>query len=156
MKRVFEKPYRYWVVGIFVLYLLLNVLFSGFYSTLQLIFKYAATVDWLSLSVSVIFALAIGFLIAVNSVLLFLKYRERQQCRSAATMTSVGTIGGFVTGVCPLCVTGLFPLLFSVFGISFSLGGLPFKGLEVQALTLLLLGVSLFVLSRKKSYGTTA
>ena len=148
MKRVFEKPYRYWVLGIFLLYLVLNVLFSGFYSTIQLIFKYASTVDWVSLSVSVIFALVIGFLIAVNGVLLFLKHKERRQCKGAVTMTSFGTIGGFITGVCPLCVTGLFPLLFSVFGISFSLGSLPFKGLEIQMFAVVFLLLSLYFLRK--------
>lgn len=146
MKRVFQRPYIFLIAGIFLLYVILNVLFSGFYKTLVLITKYITTVNWMSLSISVLLSLTIGFFIAVNSVLLYLRHNARKQCGSAATMTSVGTIGGFITGVCPLCVTGLFPLLFSFFGITFSLGSLPFQGIEVQVVTLALLAISYHLL----------
>ncbi|MDP1694602.1 MAG: hypothetical protein Q8L34_03615 [Candidatus Woesearchaeota archaeon] len=146
---VFQKPYRLWFFCIFFLYLLLNVLFSGFYNTIPLIIQYAATVDWFSLTLSVLFALAIGFFIAVNSILLFIRYKQRKNCSKAGTLTGVGTVGGFITGVCPLCISGLFPLLFSFFGISLSLGNLPFKGIEVQILTLLVLVLSFFLLTRR-------
>ncbi len=148
MRRVFQKPYRIWFFCIFFLYLALNILFSGFYQTAQLIIRYASTVAWSSLILSVVLSLLIGFFIAQNSILLFIRYKQRKQCRGAATMTSVGTVGGFITGICPLCITGLFPLLFSFFGISFSLGILPFKGIEVQVLTLLILLFSYFLLTR--------
>src|SRR3990167_7518245 len=113
MRRVFQKPYRIWFFSIFILYLLLNVLFSGFYNTIPLNVIYAATVDWFSLIFSILLALAIGFFIAVNSILLFIRYKQRKNCSKAGTLTGVGTLGGFITGVCPLCITGLFPLLFS-------------------------------------------
>lgn len=148
MKRVFQKPYSIWFFGIFFVYLILNILFSGFYNTVPLILQYAATVDWASLLFSVLLALAIGFFVAVNSILLFIRHRQRKECAGAATITGVGTVGGFITGVCPLCITGLFPLLFSFFGISFSLGSLPFSGIEVQVLTLLLLLFGYFSLTR--------
>ncbi len=150
MKRVFQSPYHILFFCIFFLYLLLNILFSGFYNTVPLILQYAATVDWFSLTISVLLAIAIGFFIAVNSILLFIKHRQRKECAGAATMTGVGTVGGFITGVCPLCITGLFPLLFSFFGISFSLGSLPFGGIEIQALTLLLLLFGYFSLTRTR------
>jgi len=53
-----------------------------------------------------------------------------------------------VAGVCPLCVTGLFPIIFGLFGLSFSLASLPFKGLEVQVVAIVLLLSSLYLLRK--------
>lgn len=148
MKRVFQRPYRYWTIGIFITYLVIVILVSGFYNTIPAIIVNASTVNWLKISLSLLFSLTIGALVAINSVYLFILYKARRQCRSAATLTSVGATAGIITGICPLCVTGLIPLLFGFFGVSFSLGGLPFQGLEIQLLTIFLLGLSLFLLRR--------
>lgn len=148
MKRVFQRPYLFWTLGIFLLYLLLAILLSGFYDTFQHILLYANTVNWLKLSLSLLFSLTIGALVAINVVYLFLLSKARRACGSGKTLTSVGTAAGLITGICPLCVTGLIPLLFGFFGISFSLGILPFQGLEVQMLTIVMLGFSLYLLRK--------
>ncbi|HLC31405.1 MAG TPA: hypothetical protein VJK51_01950 [Candidatus Nanoarchaeia archaeon] len=130
--------------------MILNVLISGFYSTLQLLVIYAKTVNWLALGISVIFSLTIGILVAINAVYGYLRYKERKNCLEGTTATGIGTVGGLLAGVCPLCITGLFPLLFGLFGLSFSLASLPFKGLEVQASAIVLLLIGLYLLKRKK------
>src|SRR3989344_1809887 len=149
MKRVFQRPYLFWTLGIFLSYLFIAVVLSGFYGTFQLILLYADTVNLLKLSLSLLFSLIIGSLVAINSVYLFLLSRARRQCKPSRTLTGVGTAAGLLTGICPLCVTGLLPLLLGFFGVSFSLGILPFQGLEVQVLTIVLLGFSLFLLQRR-------
>ena len=149
MKILLEKPYVYFVILIFLVYLSLNIMLSGFYNTIPLILVYAETVNWFKLGISLFLTLAIGFLIAFNSVLIYVKYKERKKCKKEFTLSSVGAIGGLVAGVCPLCVTGLIPLILGFIGVSFSLASLPFQGIEVQVLVVIILLVSLINLSRK-------
>ncbi len=148
MRKIFRKPYLYWFLGIFVFYLILNVLISGFYDTIPLIIIYAKTVNWFKLGISLILTFVIGFLVSLNGVLIYMKYKERKKCKGVGT-ASVGAVGGLITGVCPLCVTGIFPLIFSLIGISFSLGALPFQGIEVQILVALILFISYRQISKK-------
>ena len=149
MPRVFKKPYIYWTIGIFISYMILNIFISGFYKTIQLVFIYAKTVNWFELTISLVFSLTIGILVAINVVYSYILYKERKKCMEGNTLTSIGTLGGLVAGVCPLCVTGLFPLIFGLFGLSFSLASLPFKGLEVQVVVIVLLLFSLYLLKNK-------
>jgi len=149
MKILFKKSYVYFIILIFLVYLSLNIILSGFYNTITLILVYAETVNWFKLGISLFLTLAIGYLIAFNSVLIYVKYKERKKCKKEFTLSSVGAIGGLVAGVCPLCVTGLIPLILGFIGVSFSLASLPFQGIEVQVLVVIILLVSLINLSRK-------
>ena len=148
MKQIFKKPYIYWFLGIFVFYLILNVLISGFYNTIPLIIFYAKTVNWLKLGISLVLTLFIGFLVSLNGILIYIKYKERKKCNGVGT-ASAGTAGGLIVGVCPLCVTGIFPLILGLIGISFSFGSLPFQGIEVQVLVVLVLFVSYKQITKK-------
>ena len=147
MKKIFKKPFVYWFIGIFIFYLILNILTSGFYETIPLIVIYANTVNWLTLGISLLLTLIIGFLVAFISVLAYVRYKERKQCKEGVAVASVGGLGGLAVGVCPLCVTGIFPLLLSFFGISFSFGSLPFQGMEVQLIIIIFLLISLYMLT---------
>ena len=139
MKKVFKKPYVYWFVGIFILYLIINLLISGFYDTIPLIIANAKTVSWFKLAISLFLSFTIGFFVAVNSIYVYMIYKQRKTCKIGTTTTSLGTIGGLITGFCPVCITGLFPLMLGFLGISFSLASLPFQGIEIQFVVLLLL-----------------
>lgn len=146
---LFKKPYFVSTILIFFLYILISLLITGFYDTIPLILKYASTVNWIKLSLSVFLTLIIGLLVSINAVFFFIKYRERKKCNEAAATASLGTLTGLAAGVCPLCVTGLFPLLFGVFGISFSFASLPFQGIEVQLLAVVILSISLKMLPKQ-------
>ncbi len=150
IKTVFKKPYVYYFFLIFFSYLILNVIISEFYVTIQYIPKYLETIKWSELVLSGIFTLIIGFLISVNSILIYLKYKERKNVKKQTLVTSIGTVGGFATGVCTACVAGLFPLIFGLFGVSFSFLSLPFKGMEIQLLIILILSVNLYYLNKEK------
>ena len=150
MKEVFTKPRVYWFIGIFVLYLVLNVIFSGFYDTIPLVIAYASTVNWLKLGASLILTIVINFLIATTAVLYYLRYKERKNCKNAGSIAGAAGVGGLIVGVCPLCVSRIFPLLLGVLGISFSFVSLPFQGLEIQVLIIILLLISLNMLNPKK------
>jgi len=152
VKRVFKRPYVYFFIIIFLSYLTLNVIFSQFYITIQYIPKYLETLRWEELVLSGILTIVIGFLVAVNSVLLYIKYKERKSIKKQTALASLGTLGGFATGVCSACVSGLFPLLFSLFGVSFSFLSLPWKGMEIQLFVIVVLLLNLYFLKKKKDY----
>ena len=148
MKRIFRKPYSYWVLGIFIVYLLLLILISGFYNTIPLIIVYAETLNWFKLSLSIGLSLLIAFLVSITGVLSYIKYRERKQCKEGATLAGVGTAGGLIAGVCPLCVTGILPVIFGFFGASFTFASLPFQGVEIQVIAAIILLISLWILNK--------
>ena len=145
---VFRKP-LFWFV--FLGYLLLAVFVSGFYNTLPLILRYASTVSWFKLSVSFLLTLAIAFLISLNAVLVVARWREKRACQRETAVGSIGTIAGLAVGVCPLCVTGLFPLFLGLFGVTFSFASLPFQGLEIQVFIVVLLSVNVYFLRRRSA-----
>lgn len=142
-----------WLMGIliFVFYLFLNILFSGFYKTLFLIGIYFETVNWVKLSISIVLSVIIGILVSVNSVIIYKKIKERQACKSSSALTSVGAIGGFAVGICPLCVSGLLPLFLGLFGISLPFVLLPFEGIEIQLIIIIILGLSLYQLNKRSN-----
>jgi len=146
---LFKKPYVFWFIGIFILYLILSILISGFYNTIPLIVIYASTISWFKLGASLLLTIVIGLLVSANAVYFYVRYKGRKKCKEGGIVVGAGTIGGFVVGVCPLCVTGIFPLILSLAGISFSFASLPFQGLEIQALIVLLLGVGLWMINRR-------
>ncbi|MBI2105448.1 hypothetical protein HYT56_01260 [Candidatus Woesearchaeota archaeon] len=150
MKHVFQKPYIFWLIGIFVLYLILNIIFSGFYNTIPLIIIYAQTVNWIKLGISLLLSLIIGFLVSLLSLLVFIKYKEKKECKKAGILVSGGALSGLAVGICPLCVTGIFPIILASLGISFSFASLPFQGAEIQVLIVFMLLTSLFLF--KKSW----
>jgi len=150
MNQIFKKPHIYWIFFIFIIYLALNIIFSGFYNTIKLIIVYANTVNWLKLGISIILTLVIGILVSINAVTAYIKYKERKKCGEGVAAAGVGTVGGLIVGVCPLCVTGLFPLIFSFLGLGFSFASLPLGGIEIQAIVVIILSVSLWMLRRNE------
>ena len=138
----------YYFILVFLIYLILNVIFSQFYITIQYIPKYLETIKWQELIISALLSLIIGFLVSLNSILVYLRYKERKNIKKQTFFASLGTIGGFATGVCSACVAGLFPLIFGLFGISFSFLSLPLKGIEIQLLVILILLINLYFLKK--------
>ena len=149
MKRIFKKPYLYWFFAIFILYLVLNIFISGFDNTIPLIILYASTVDWFRLGISLVLTLAIGFLVALNAVYVYILHKERKKCKEGKVLAGAGSVGGLIVGVCPLCVTGLVPLALGLLGIGFSFASLPFQGIEIQVLVVIILLTSLYFLKKR-------
>ena len=152
MKELFKKPYLYWMLGIFTVYLLLNIWLSKFYEVLFQIPYFLDTLNWVELLLSFLLAITIGILIAINMTGLIKEYKTKKNLmRKQGVFSSVGILGGFSTGVCSACIAGFFPMIFSLFGITFSWAFLPLNGIEVQLLSIGILGTSLFFVTRKQN-----
>lgn len=143
-KAILEKPYIYYFFLTIILYLAINVILSEFYITIQYIPKYLQTIKWSELIFSALLALIISFLVALNLNLIIIRYKESKKLN--IKLTPIGFLLGLSAGICPACITGLFPALFSIFGFSLSI--LPFGGIEFQILSILILLLSIFLLSK--------
>jgi len=148
IKSVFKRPYIYFFILIFIVYLTLDIIISQFYVTIRYIPKYLNTINWFELGLSIFLTLVIAFLVSLTLLLSYLKYKQRQNVKKGLTVAALGTTGGFAAGVCTACVAGIFPFIFSLFGISFSWLSLPFKGLEFQIFVIILLIISLYLLNK--------
>ncbi len=148
MKRLLQKPYLFWVLGIFIFYMGLNVIISRFYETIRYISVYAGSLNWPALILSAILSIIIGFLVAVAAVYAYIIYLERRKIKSEGVLICAGTAGGLASGICAACVSFV-PFILSMFGIAFSWAALPLKGIEIQLTSILLLAASLFLLTRK-------
>ena len=146
--KLLKRPYLFWSVTIFIFYMLINLLLSGFYDTIPLIIIYAKTINWISLGSSLLLSLSTGILVSMTMVLTYIKYKERKQCKEGVILSGTGSFGGLIAGICPLCVTGIFPLILASLGISFSFASLPFQGLEIQMGVVLILITSLYLLTK--------
>lgn len=149
IKEVFKKPYIYFFILILIVYLTLNILISQFYVTLRYIPRYIDTINWFELTLSILFTLVIAFLVSLTILLSYIKNKQRQKIKKGVAIAALGTTSGFAAGVCTACVAGVFPFIFSLFGISFSWLSLPFKGLEFQLLVIILLLTSLHLLNKR-------
>lgn len=145
MLQVFEKPNVYWTLGVFLGYLILNVIISEFYITLWYIPAYLDTLHWGELVLSAFLTLAIAALVAISSVYSYIRYQERKTL-GGATATCVSSVVGLSTGVCAACVGSVFPSLLGLFGVTLSFASLPFRGMEVQIATIVVLGGTLYFL----------
>ncbi len=136
---VLKNP-LFWIL--FFSYLILAVVMSNFYQTARYIPYYLDSINWLELILSIIFTLVIATLVSLN----VLYFKEKRKLNKSLSCTAA--LVGLSTGVCASCVSGVFPFLLSVLGISFSYALLPFHGLEVQFLTILVLIISLYLVKR--------
>ena len=150
MKELFKKPKVYWLGGIFLGYLIIDVLVSGFYNVLLQIPYFLETINWSRLILSISLAMIIAFLVAMNMLLLYQAIKEKQKIKREGIVSSLGMVSGLAAGVCPACVLGLFPIIFSLFGLTFTWTFLPWEGTEIQVVTILLLATSIILLTRKK------
>ncbi len=88
-----------------------------------------------------------GFLIGLNLTLMFQKVAFLKQAGSVKFVAGGSSFFGVISGGCASC--GL-PVL-SLFGLSGAVAYLPFKGVELPYISLILLSASLFFLLRNKT-----
>jgi len=150
IKQAFKRPYAYAFILIVIAYLTINIILSEFYITIQYIPRYLDTIKWHEFLLAGIFSIIIAAMVAINIILLYLKWKERRFLKQQSFLASLGTLAGFSTGICPACITGLFPLLFAALGTSFTFLSLPFKGLEIQLLVIIILMLNIYFLEKRE------
>lgn len=91
--------------------------------------------------------LVISVLMGVSLTLFFAKLKEVRL--KSAGLGATGIIVGSLAAGCPGCFFGLFPLFLGLFGISATLAILPFNGLELQAISIPILLLSIWTLGKE-------
>ena len=125
-----------------IYYLIINYFltsFSLFFTTYVKSYAYPAFI------LNIIVAILMG----VNISLLIYRMKEFATDKKSSMMSGVGIFAAALANGCPGCFAGLFPVILSIFGISATLSVLPFNGLELQGLSAVLLGASIFFLAGK-------
>ncbi|MEK6935604.1 MAG: hypothetical protein AABW67_02365 [Nanoarchaeota archaeon] len=99
------------------------------------------------------YAISTFFLLFVISLLFgiyvcLFAYKIRKNLRGKKIISIFGGSGGFIVGIfgagCPMCGS----VIFALFGAPLALFFMPFKGLELRVLSILILSVSVYLISR--------
>lgn len=143
---IFKKPYSFYFVFIFFLYLFFNIWVNKLYVT------YRILIDNFYYGISLIsLMILVAFLTALNANLIIIKFKEYKKFNyTTGGFTSIAVFLGFMGGACSGCIAGLFPVVTGIFlGTVLSLNVLPFKGIELQILSIILLILSANILSKE-------
>jgi len=89
----------------------------------------------------------VALLLGINISMLVHRFKSYATDKKSSMMSGIGIFSAALANGCPGCFAGLFPLVLSIFGVSATLSILPFNGLELQALSAVLLGASIFFLA---------
>lgn len=146
-KAVFSWPYNLIFILTLISYLFLTVYVNELHVTAETLFNTAKSFLIPFLTAHIIIAL----LVPITIILIVLRVRELQEINSIAKGGSVSLIGTFIGilgGACPGCFAGLLPAIVGIFGSSFALTDLPFFGLEIQMLSIILLIISISILTK--------
>ena len=142
-----QKAYfKIFLIGV-IFYILLagfliNYFFNGFYLFFNYYLKYY---PWLN----ILFTLISGILFGINFSLIIYRFKE---IKSYSNESGVGIFTGVISlfsAGCPVCSFSILTLLIPSVGITFSLAILPFKGLEIQLLGIMILLISIFILTKE-------
>ncbi len=154
LKQLFQRPYLFWIAGIALIYISLNMFLSKFYLTLWYVPYFLDTMNWTDFLLSLGFTILIGILVAINMLLSYLHYQEnkhhlnQKNCvshdRKATIFASIGAFLGLAIGVCSACTPLFFPLLLSIFDVSLTWSMLSINGLQVQLVLVVLLLTNIY------------
>ncbi|MBR9699109.1 hypothetical protein GOV09_01475 [Candidatus Woesearchaeota archaeon] len=95
-----------------------------------------------------LFNILLPILVALNINLIVFKFQEMKRLQAHSGIAAVGAFGGLLAGACPGCFVGLFPAFLGLFGVTATLGNLPFFGVELLAISAILLIISAYYLSK--------
>ena len=127
---IIKKPYIFLFIGVFLGYLGVNTYINQLYVTgpdvLFSSYKISFVIPF------IIFTFSVAFLVALVVNLSIIKFKELKSITKASGFGAIGIFAGILGGACPGCFAGLFPAFIGIFGISATLGNLPFFGLEIH------------------------
>ena len=144
---IFERPYVFYFIVIFLLYIIINIFINQLYVTgFDVLFEFRKSflIPFFLLNIF------IALLVPLTINLSIIKFKELRNINSAGSGAGfLGLFGGFLGGACPGCFAGLFPVFLGLFGVTASLSILPFYGLEILAASIVLLIISVWFLTNE-------
>ena len=143
-KAIFTRPYVFYFIIVFLVYMAINVFVNQLYVTAPVLLSYNLKI----IIPFIIFSFIVPALVAVNVNLSIMKFKDIRKVNKESGLTFIGVFGGILGGACPSCFVGLFPAVLGIFGISASLSSLPFFGLEIQVGSTILLLIAIIFLTR--------
>lgn len=140
-----QKPYIFSFFGIFFLYNILNIFLNKLYITFPELLG-----TYLYASAFILLQLIIGFgiALAINLSIKRIKDLNLATPKKHKGLISSAIAISLIASGCPGCIAGLFPAFLGLFGVSASLGILPLYGLELQIISILLLAISIWYLTK--------
>ncbi len=148
IKRALSGPYFFSFIFIAIGYLVINGLINKTITNNFAVLKtYSLSFLIPYITLNILVAILTG--ITINLVVMKIKeWREFKKVNKAGGVAAVGVFTGLLGGACPGCFVGLFPTVAGLFGITASLGVLPLYGLELQIISVVLLGGAVILLTR--------
>ncbi len=138
-----KRPYVFSFFIIIILYLAINIFVNDTFITAPLLFSNYPIFSLFF----ILFGVLVAALVAANINLMYVKIRALERLGKGSGLTALGAFGGLLGGACPACFVGLLPASLGLVGVAVSLGDLPLYGLEIQIVSAIVLGVSLFLLT---------
>ncbi len=118
---------------------IVNVAFKSFSILLQMDGPWFTTISFaLSLTISALFGIYLGLVVFRHDLM-----KDNKNAKAIASGLG-GTIAGVVAAACPTCGAPLLALV----GAPLGLMALPFQGLEIKVLSILLLLLSVYLLTQ--------
>jgi len=145
-RAILTKPYIFYFIFIFFIYLSINILLNQIYVTIPLLKNY----NPIFLYPYVLFNfLIIPFLVALTINLTIMKFKDLKSLKGKENSAGLlGIFSGVIGGACPGCFAGLFPAFIGLFGVNATLSSLPLFGIEIQIFSAILLIVAIVLLTR--------
>ena len=139
-KATIKKPYIFYFILMFLIYIAINIFVNKLYISLSVLKGFAL---WFLISFLFFNFLLVPFLVALTINLSILRLKEAGLLfGKEGGAIGMGVFSGILGGACPGCFVGLFPAVLGIFGITATLSFLPFYGLEIQLLSVILLLVA--------------
>lgn len=151
IKRAVSGPYFFSFIFIAVGYIVINGLVNKTITNNFAILKTYSLpflIPYIALNILVAILTGITINLAIMKIKEWREFREVQKVHKAGGVAAVGIFTGILGGACPGCFVGLFPAVAGLFGVSASLGVLPLYGLELQIISVVLLGGAVLLLTR--------
>ena len=143
-KALFTWPYFLIFIFVFFLFGIFNIYINDSF----LIFIHLGTLRLWFAIFFVFFYILVAFLVSLTFNLGIIRFSKLGSFNSKEGGFAVlGGFAGVLGGSCPACLAGFFPAFMGFLGISFGLIDLPLQGLEIQMISSVLLGISIFMLS---------
>src|SRR3989344_8846248 len=128
-------------------YLLLSIyliyyFFNGFYLFFNYSIKYYPYLN-------ILFTIILSFLFGINLSLILFRFKEIKKYNNESGTGIFTSVLSLFSAGCPVCSFTILSFLIPGLSATFSLAILPFKGLEIQLLGILLLLIGIFILTKE-------